>query len=190
MKVYAHRVDDIIDIIPLEDGSEGVGNLPRATRFGFESKSTVQFDPIGWKGARLDLTIGMERNRVRDPLTGERREISGEQDRYVSASFRHDIPNSKIAWGANFNHQHYTNSTFLTEVGRGWEGPVFGSFFVEHKDVAGLNVRAIVGNAFNARHRFERTVYTGRRNDSPVSYYQSQDQLIGPIFELLVRGSF
>ena len=190
MKVYAHRVDDIIDIIPLEDGSEGVGNLPRATRFGFESKSTVQFDPIGWKGARLDLTIGMERNRVRDPLTGERREISGEQDRYVSASFRHDIPDSKIAWGANFNHQHYTDSTFLTEVGRGWEGPVFGSFFVEHKDVAGLNVRAIVGNAFNARHRFERTVYTGRRNDSPVSYFQSQDQLIGPIFELLVRGSF
>ncbi|HEX2625221.1 MAG TPA: TonB-dependent receptor [Sphingomicrobium sp.] len=190
MKVYAHRIDDIIDIIPLADGSEGVGNLPRATRFGFESKSTILFDPIGLKGAKLDVTIGMERNRVRDPLTGFRREISGEQDRYASVAFRHDIPGSKIAYGANFNHQHFTDSTFLTEVGRGWEGPVFGSLFVEHKDVFGLNVRAIVGNVFNARHRFERVVYTGRRTDSDVNYYQSQNQLIGPIFELLVRGNF
>ena len=34
---------------------QGIGNLPRADRYGFESTSTIQFDPIGWTGAKLDL---------------------------------------------------------------------------------------------------------------------------------------
>ena len=54
----------------------------------------------------------------------------------------------------------------------------------------GLTVRAGVMNLLDARHRFERTVYDGRRLRDPVLYYQSNDQLIGPIFDLLVKGSF
>ena len=190
LKLYAHRIDDIIDIIPVEDGGEAIGNLPRATRVGFESKSTINFDPIGWKGAKVDLTIGVERTRVRDPLEGFQRDISGNQDRFVNFNLRDDIPGSKIAWGFNASYDHQTPTFFLTEVGRGTEGPVFASIFVEHKDVYGMTVRATVGNIFDATHRFNRTVYDGRRNGDPVLYYQSQSSLIGPIFELLVRGSF
>ena len=62
--------------------------------------------------------------------------------------------------------------------------------FVENKDVFGLTVRAQVNNLLNARHRFERTVYDGRRLRDPVLYRQSNNQLIGPIFELLVKGNF
>ena len=138
-----------------------------------------------------DLTVGMERNRLRDPLTGRLREISGEQDRWVEASFRHDIPHSNIAWGASASHGHVTTTYFLTEIGRSWEGPVWLNAFVEHKDIAGLKVKAIVGNLLNARHRFDRAVYDGRRDSGdPIAYYQSQKQLIGPIFELSVRGNF
>ena len=60
---------------------------------------------------------------------------------------------------------------------------------VEHKDVFGLTVRAQAGNLLNARHRFERTVYDGRRLRDPVLYHQSNDQLIGPIFSFLVKGT-
>jgi hypothetical protein len=47
-----------------------------------------------------------------------------------------------------------------------------------------------VANLLNSRHRFERTVYDGRRLRDPVLYHQSNNQLIGPIFELLVKGNF
>ncbi|MDQ3078497.1 MAG: TonB-dependent receptor [Pseudomonadota bacterium] len=190
LKAYAHRIDDIIVIIPIGQTGEAIGNLPRATKLGIESKSTIQFDPIGWRGAKLDATIGFQKSRVRDPLTGEQRPISGTRDRWVNLSLRHDIPGSKLAWGASANHEHVNKTYFLTEVGRGWEGPWFASVYAEHKDVYGLTVRGTVGNVLNARHRFDRVVYSGFRDANPVAFVERHDQLIGPIFSLSVRGNF
>jgi hypothetical protein len=189
-KLYAHRIDDIIDIIPIGEDGEAVGNLPRATRLGAENTTTLQFDPIGWKGAKVDFTVGFERTRVRDPLTGELRPISGTQDRWARINFRHDIPGSKLAWGGGASHSHRAKNYFLSEIGRNWEGPVFANLFVEHKDVMGLTVRGTVGNLLNARHRFERTAYAGRRERDPVAFVQANNQLIGPIFSLSVKGNF
>ena len=190
LKLYAHRIDDIIDIIPIGENGEAVGNLPRATRFGAQSTSTLLFDPIGWKGAKLDVTLGVENTSVRDPLTGAKRAISGTRDRWAEVVLRHDIPASKIAWGGAASHSHFAKSFFLTEVYRSWEGPVFASLFVEHKDLFGLTVRATAGNLLNARHRFDRLVFDGRRERDPIAFIQRNNQLIGPIFSLSVRGNF
>lgn len=190
LKLYAHRIDDIIDVIPIGDASEGVGNLARATRFGMESVSTLQFDPIGWTGAKLDVTFGFEKTSVDDPLTGEKRPISGTRDRWIDLSLRHDIPRSAWAYGSNLSHGHYTSYYRLTEVFESWEGPLWLSAYVEHKDVYGLTVRAIVGNILNARHRLDRRVYDGYRDANPLRYRQRNNQLIGPVFELLVKGNF
>ncbi|MEO7505538.1 MAG: TonB-dependent receptor [Sphingomicrobium sp.] len=190
LKVYGHRIDDIIDIIPIGDDGEAVGNLPRATRFGLVSTSTIQFDPIGWRGAKLDLTVEALQTSVRDPLTGRKRSISDTQDRSVQLSLRDDIPHSKIAWGAEVNYSHNGKSYFLSEIGRGWEGPVFANLYVEHKDVFGFDVTLIAANLLNARHHFNRTVYDGRRERDPVRFRQTSDGLIGPIFAVKVKGSF
>jgi hypothetical protein len=190
LKLYAHRIDDIIDIIPIGDDQEGVGNLPRATRFGAQSTSTLLFDPIGWKGAKIDVTIGFEKTSVKDPLTGEKRPISGTRDRWAEISLRHDIPGSNIAWGGALSHDHFAKNYFLTEIYRSWEGPIWANIFVEHKDLFGLTVRATAGNLLNARHRFDRVVYNGRRDGNPLLFTQKNNQLIGPIFSLSVRGNF
>ena len=62
--------------------------------------------------------------------------------------------------------------------------------YIEHKNVLGMTVQAVVGNVFNARHRRIRTVYEDWRNTSPVAFYQTADQLIGPIFSFRVKGTF
>jgi hypothetical protein len=187
---HYYIVSDIVDIIPLKNHSEGVGNLPRATRWGLESTSTFNFDPIGWKGAKLDANFGFERTRVKDPLTGDYREISGVQRGWANLSLRDDIPHSDIAWGVDGNYSDYSKNYFLTEVGSTWEGPWFVDAYVEHKNVFGMTVQATVGNVFNARHRRQRTVYEDWRNTSPVAFYQEANQLIGPIFSLRVKGTF
>ncbi len=190
LKSYFHRVDDIIDVIPIGADQEGIGNLPRATRLGMESTSTIQFDPIGWKGAKIDTIFGFEKTNVRDPLTGDRRPISGTRNRWVEVNLRHDIPGSQLAWGAYANYDHYTKNYFLTEVFRSWEGPWWLSAYIEHKDIKGMTVRATVTNLLNARHRFTRTVFEGRRDAHPIDFIQRNNQLIGPIFTLSVRGNF
>jgi hypothetical protein len=190
LRGYFHKVDDIVDVIPLADHTEGIGNLPHATRLGMESVSTFQFDPVGWKGAKLDLTLGFEKTSVKDPLTGDKRPISGTNNRWASFRLRHDIPGSDLAWGVNGSYGHYTKNYFLTEVYRSWEGPWFVDVYVEHKDIMGLTVRATLGNVFNARHRWTRTVYEDWRDTSPIAFIQRNNQLIGPIFAFSVRGKF
>jgi hypothetical protein len=190
LRLYYHLIEDIVDVIPIGEDGEAVGNLPSAKRLGAEWTSTFQFDPIGFKGAKLDLTAGFDHTRVRDPLSGDKRAISGNRDFWIEGGFRHDIPDSDWAWGLNAEHTHFARNFYLTEINRNWEGPVWLAAFVENKDVFGMTVQAGVNNLLNARHRFERTVYDGRRLRDPVLYSQANNQLIGPIFYLQVKGTF
>ena len=190
LKAYYHRVEDIIDVIPLPNNGQGVGNLPKATRWGLEHTSTIHFDPMGLAGVKLDTTFGTEQTRVKDPLTGERRPISGTRDYWAELELRHDIPGTKLAWGGDLSYDHYDRNFRLTEVFRSWEGPFWLGVYVEHKDVMGMTVRARVSNLLNARHRLYREIYLGRRNVTGIDQIEDNNQLIGPIFSLSARGNF
>jgi outer membrane receptor for ferrienterochelin and colicins len=189
LRVYAHRIDDIVDFIPIGDTGEAVGNLDRATRLGFESKSTIQFDPIGWTGAKVDITFGAEHTRVRDPLTGQDRPISSTRDRWANVSLRHDIPKSQIAWGASFSLDHFGWAYYLGEVNRNWEGPYFG-VFLQHKDIHGIKATLDVFNVTDARNHFDRLVYGGRRNVAPLVFKERQNQRVSQIITLTLTGAF
>ncbi len=190
LKLYHHWIEDIVDIIPLGDDQEAVGNLPHARRMGIDWNSTFQLEPVGLKGAKIDAIVQLERSRVRDPLSGALRPISGNFAHYFEVNFRHDVPGSDFAYGINSSNYRQSPQVFLTEFNENWEGPWFTDIYVEHKDVFGLTVAATVANVFNARHREDRYVYDGRRLRDPLLFHQSHDQLIGPIFVLQVKGTF
>ena len=190
LRGWYYKVEDIVDVIPIDDDQEGVGNLPHATRYGFESVSTLNFDPLGWKGAKLDLTIGREWTSVKDPLTFAKRPISGVQDAWFNAQVRHDIPGTKLAWSAYAQYQHYEKNFFLTEVYRSLDLPWIVGGYVELKDVKGLKVRLNVDNVLNGRHLLYRHVYQGFRDRTPLAFYQRNNQLIGPLISLSVKGTF
>lgn len=189
LRLYAHRIDDIVDTIPIGATGESPGNIDRATRHGLEWKGTFTLDPLGWRGARLDTRFQVQDTSVRDPLTGEPRRISNSLIRFAQVSLRHDLPTTAWAWGGSVNHDVAARDMRLTEDGRQWEGPVWGSLFVEHKDVVGLTVRATAGNLFGARSYWDRTVYVERRG-GPVAFREDRDRRIGPILSLSVSGRF
>jgi hypothetical protein len=172
--------EDFVDIIPIGTTGESPGNIDKARAYAIDWNSTFQLDPLGIKGARVNLRALVQFSSIRDPLTGGKRPLSSFTDRLVEADFRHDIPGSDWAYGA-FR---------LNEVGRQFEGPVWLGVFVENKDVFGLTVRASASNLLNARSRWDRVVYTGRRNSAPIDFVEKRDRLIGPIFSLSVKGTF
>jgi outer membrane receptor for ferrienterochelin and colicins len=189
IRVYGHLIEDIIDIIPIGATGEAVGNIDRAIRYGIEGKSTFNFDPMGWRGAKLDARVQLQDSRLDDPLTGEPRRISNSLMHLVSLTLRHDVPATDWAWGTGMSHEFYARDVRLTEVGRLWEGPVWAHVYVEHKDVLGLTVRATVNNILGADSMWDRTVYVGRRT-GPIDYFERRDRVIGPIFSFQIRGRF
>ncbi len=189
LRLYGRWFQDIVDTIPIGETGESPGNIDSATVYGFEWNTTFNFDPMGWRGARIDARLQLQRSRVEDPLTGEQRPISNSLQRLVEVGLRHDIPGSDWAWGASLNHSIASRNVRLTEIGRQWEGPVWSSAFVEHKDVWGLTVRATVTNLTGARSMWDRTVYVGRRT-GPVAFFEDRNRDIGPIFSFSIRGRF
>ena len=86
-------------------------------------------------------------------------------------------PERRWAWDAYVQHRHYTKNYFLTEVFRELDIPWMVGFYVEHKNVFGMTVRASVDNIFNGRHTLNRVVYTGYRDRAPVSFFDKRTSL-------------
>lgn len=189
LHLYGQEIDDIIDYVPIGATGQAPGNLDHAMVYGIESRSTFNLDPAGWRGARLDARFIWQDSEVDDPLTGEQRPISGNLQEYFDLALRHDVANTDWAWGTGYSYSLYAKQYRLTEVGRQWEGPVWGNVYLEHKNLAGLTVRATIGNLLAADSMWDRTVHTGRRTD-PVDYIEERDRQIGPIFSFAVRGKF
>ena len=190
LDLHYYRVTDIVDVIPIGRDGQGTGNLPLAHRLGAESTSTINFDPLGWHGAKLDLDVGGEWTAVKDPLTHETRPITNVQDMWGSAQIRHDIPGTPFAWSAYLQYQHYTKSYYLTEVFRTLDLPWIAGFYVEDKNVLGMTARLSVDNVLNGRHTYDRTVYSAFRNIAPVAFYERHDDMVGPLFTLSIKGTF
>ena len=190
LNLHYYRVSDIVDVIPIGEDGQGIGNLPRADRWGAESTSTINFDPIGWKGAKLDLNIGAEATSVKDPLTHKRRPITNIQDVWGSAQIRNDIPGTPFAWSAYLQYRHYTKNFYLTEIYSEQDLPWIAGFYVEDKNFLGLTVRATVDNIIEGGHFFDRTVYSGFRDRAPISFIEQHRDFVGPLFTLSVKGTF
>jgi outer membrane receptor for ferrienterochelin and colicins len=108
---------------------------------------------------------------------------------FFSIALRHDVAGTEWAWGTAYDYWLSAKNYRLTEVGRLWEGPVWGNVYIEHKNVGGLAIRAGVYNLLAADSMWDRTVHTGRRTD-PVAFVEHRDRQIGPIFSFSVRGKF
>lgn len=182
--------EDFIDFFPLPRGGEARGNIGDATRTQIELNTTFKGDPVGFKGARLEVRAIQRWMNVTDPLTGDDRPFSGDLKRLLNINFRHDVPGSDWAWGSGVFTNDPAPYVRRQEIGRGWEGPTFVSLFAEHKDVAGLTVRAVWGNVLGAENKFERTVFAGDRPTAPILFHERMERRIGPIFRLSVSGNF
>ena len=71
-----------------------------------------------------------------------------------------------------------------------YEGPIYTFGFIEFKDLFGMTASLNVFNLTDGRAIFERTVYDGLRNSSPVLFNESQDLSVQPIFRFELTGNF
>jgi hypothetical protein len=189
LRLYDHRIDDLIDTVPIGLDGESPGNIDSAREYGVEWKGTWKLEPFGWAGAKLDTRYWVQQSDVRDPLTGVQRRISNSLVHFWDIALRDDIPGTQWAWGGELNHEKDARDVRLTEIGETWEGPLWGSLFIERKNLFGLTVRGTFSNLLGARSYRDRYVYVDRRT-GPVDFHEVRDRRIGPILSLQVSGKF
>lgn len=188
-RVYYRYISDIVDVIPIGIDGQAPGNLDHAVRYGVQWTSTINFDPLGWKGAKLDADITLQRSRLKDPLTGRHREISESLQREIAINLRHDVPHTVWAWGVGYEDFREARGYRLDQVYRFRNSPGGLSVFVENKDVYGLTVRGMVYGLLNTNEAFERAFYDGRRTER-LRFTESRDRFYGLIFQAKVTGKF
>lgn len=204
VNIYGEKFSDIVDSIPITATTEARGNLDSATSYGVELVSSILFDPIGWRGAKLDFEGELRKSSLRDPLTGIHRRINDDKIFTYEVNLRQDIPGSNWAWGAGAEDSRYSTTYRLDQTTKFRTGAPYVWAFVEHKDVFGLTVKAELGNLLGRSENFTRAAYgtilgqpgdldppfvRGRRN-GPLGFVEDRSRQFGLIYQLTVSGSF
>jgi hypothetical protein len=190
LRLYGRSIEDYIDIIPVEGGFESRGNIDgKATLYGASLDATINLDPLGWKGARIDADARIEDSSLSDPLTSIDRPFSNHNYTGGEVSLRYDIPKSDWAMGGGFTWDISKPYVRLSEVGQEYEGP-YTFAFVENKDVYGLTVNFNMFNLSGGQGIFDRTVWTGLRDRSPIEFIERRRTDVSTIYRITVKGTF
>jgi outer membrane receptor for ferrienterochelin and colicins len=188
-RAFGRLYEDVVDVIPVGATGQAPGNLDKATLFGFFWSNTLNLDPFGIKGAKIDTEMQFQKSRIEDQLTGEFRSINNNTLRYVNVNFRHDIPRTDWAYGAYYDEFEQSAGYRLDIRERPFNTPGGVGIFVEHKNVMGLTVKASIDNLLGTQEQFTRTFYD-RRRTNPILFSEFRDRDYGPVLGLAISGKF
>lgn len=190
LRLFYEDITDLVDRIPIGDTGDAVGNIDKASSVGAIFKATLKGERWGLPGAQFDLLLINQTSNVKDPLTGQDREISGRNRTRVEADVRHDIDGTPWAYGFGLESFDDAPSFGIEEISRDYFTGPFTGLFLEHKDVFGLKARVNVRNLIGVREGASRYVFDGRRSDAALSYFQMRERDFGRIVRFSLSGSF
>jgi hypothetical protein len=191
LRLFDHRIEDLLIIVPVEGGGEARGNLDSAHRYGARLNGTLQLAALGWQGAKLDVTVSVEDSSLLDPVTGVSRRFDGNNTFFYRADLRHDVPSTNWAYGASIDDSNSSVSYRVRERSFTDEPVVSASLFIENKDVLGLTMRFSMANLFNGREINDRTIFDRPRGpDAQVLANEYRETRSGTFFSLSISGSF
>jgi outer membrane receptor for ferrienterochelin and colicins len=188
-RVFGRLYEDVVDVIPIGDNGQAPGNLDKASLYGLFFSGTLNLDPLGVKGAKIDVEMQFQKSRIEDQLTGIFRPLNNDQIRSVEVSYRHDVPETDWAYGFGYNEFEQSWAYRLDVRERPFNSPGSLGVFVEHKDVLGLTAKLSIDNLLGTQEQFTRTFYDRRRTNGVLST-EFRDRDYGPIFTLSLRGKF
>ncbi len=135
-----------------EEGNafDAPGNIGTGTRGFIALAIDAPLDRFGIRGGRLKLNGQLQRTRVADPISGEKRGFSGFYPEWQwSAEFRRDI--GKFAYGITVSDRDRFSFFRANEIDTNYNGGMFGNAFVEYRPNARTTATLEVNNLFNTR---------------------------------------
>jgi hypothetical protein len=189
LSLFYEDVEDIVDRIPIEGGGQAPGNIDSASAYGGFIDATLLSDEFLWEGGRADFSLGYMTSKVKDPILGNSRKISGDYYKSYMLSLRQDFNDTPWAIGAVVDYGEDAPSVRIDEVSFNNKSRGTLYAYIEHKDVMGLTVKAFAWNLLGAENRFRRTVYSDRLTDD-VLFSERRSRNFGYSYTLVIEGAF
>jgi len=100
---YMHeKIKDVVDFVPIVTPTatfDAPGNIGNGSNEQFTVQLTLPLDAIYVPNGLLTTTSIFDISSVRDPVTGEKRVISGQRPQNIKVNFSQDIDSLKSTWG-------------------------------------------------------------------------------------------
>ena len=126
------------------------GNIGTGTRGFVALAIDAPLDRFGIKGGRLKLNGQVQRTRVLDPISGDKRGFSGFYPEWQwSAELRRDI--GKLAYGLTVSHRAPFSFFRAGEIDTPYNDGMFGNAFVEYRPSKRTTATFEVNNAFDTK---------------------------------------
>ena len=179
---FHHWISDVLDLLPLSPDFEAPGNIGDGRRWGVELESTFPLQKLGLNGAKLDFRTLWQDTVVTDPVTGQKRRLSGDSGGaayrtlqtlntnigwHVRVDYRQDFEAARVAWGWTVADRGKRPLYKVNELDVHSEGKAVTAF-VETTRWFGIKMRIVMENILNFQRRRVRTLYEGERELTPV----------------------
>ena len=191
---YRHdQITDVADLFPfLVDTNAdnipdtrimGPGNIGDGKNDSISLDLTLPLGGIGIKGGEFKAETTWRNSEVTDPLTGDKRRISGQRPNNINLSFRQDLPDLNITYGfgwfAGFSENYY----YLEEV-QSLRLRDYLFSFIEWKPTPGFSLRAQLDNYDPYTFTIQRQIFDDARDVGSLSEIETErrnSQVMGQI---------
>lgn len=187
---YVDDISDLVDRIPIGLDGDGIGNIDKARDYTASFNTTINGKRWGFKGVELEANLSLSHTEVNDPLQGFQRQLNSNQNYYWYIGYRHDIQNTPWAYGLDVDRFKQAPVYRITTKNQYVSPKPFASIYVEHKDIAGMKVKASLRNLLGTRDDFTRIYFDARRDLGQRDITETRFRKYGTIAHLQINKAF
>ena len=187
LEVFHEWKQDVLELILLPDGAQGIGNAGSARLWGYALSATLPLD-VALKGALVTLKAEDRSTDFTDPITNTQRRLNALTVPTVTVDFRHDIPDQKIAWGVGYQAAQNQDFYYVDEFD-GFRAHALWNAFVESSHIKGIKIRLEANRIGGEETSRERRFYEGSRAGA-LTGYELTNRNRGTFFSIILSGQF
>lgn len=182
---------DVVDRVPVFAPS-GVFDEPGNIGAGRENDLVASFSlplqHLGLENAQLHGVGTWRFSRVKDPTTGEAREISIQHPLDAEMHFSQDVAKWKLTWGVDTYFPIIVRNVRFNEIDRTFSS-VEDTVYVDYKPRPDLTLR-LQTDLERLDTDTQRSVFAGPRGANPLQFIDVQKHFFGPLMFVKLRKTF
>ena len=189
-RIFHEAISDYTQRIEISTGRSGVGNSGKARINGLEVKGNIRLWFLGLPSFVLESRLQLRDTEATDPFTGEKRQMAYREKMNFDMSFRHDLNDLGISYGADYTSQHNQRQYDIDELIITASPRERLKAFIEGKVFGNMSLMLEFSSLPNTNYGRERILYDNGVATGEITGRELMERRAGRTFYLTLKGAF